>query len=183
MNTLTKIKNGLIWFFKSFIWITPLVIIVDQVTKLVFDSVLGPYNPAIDNGYSIFSDKFINIRVTYNLGAAWSMLSKYHWLLSLISVVAAIAIIVYIVLQYKKLSTWDKVCGFLILGGCMGNMIDRLFYSEGVIDFISTGFMEFPTFNIADSCLCVGIFLIFLKFIIDEFKGKHKDEEKPQDSK
>ncbi|MCH5172077.1 MAG: signal peptidase II [Erysipelotrichales bacterium] len=181
-NILIKIKNGLIWFFKSFIWITPLVIIVDQVTKLVIESSLGQYD-VTGKQISIFSEKFINIRVTYNMGAAWSMLSSQHWLLSLISVVATIAIIVYIAIQYKKIGLWERICGLLILGGCMGNMIDRLFYSKGVIDFISTGFMNFPTFNIADSCLCVGIFLLIIKFIIDEFKGKHKDEEKPQDSK
>ena len=180
-DTLIKVKNWLIWFFKSFIWITPLIIAIDQITKLVFDSVLGSYAQT-GKQISIFSEHFINIRVTYNLGAAWSILNEHHWLLAAISVIASIAITVYLVMQYKKIGLWERICGFLILGGCVGNMIDRVFYPQGVIDFISTGFMDFPTFNIADSALCIGIFALFLKFIIDEFKGKHKDEEKPQDN-
>ncbi len=181
-EALIKIKDGLIWFLKSFIWITLVVILIDQTTKLVFQETLGPYSET-GKDLAIFSDKFINIRVTYNLGAAWSILRDHHWLLALISVLASIAIIVYLIYKYKKLDVYERICIFLILGGCMGNMIDRVFYPKGVIDFISLGFMDFPTFNIADSALCVGVFLLFIKIIIDEIKGKNSDEKNSQNNK
>lgn len=177
-ETLLKIKNGLVWFFKSFIWLVILVIILDQVSKLSIESAWLNYydaHHAYPNWY-IISPKFIQIKLAYNLGAAWSILNEHHWVLSVISVIASLGITAYLIYKYKKLGLWERICGYLILGGCIGNTIDRLFYSKGVIDFISTGFMNFPTFNIADSALVIGIIALMIKFIIDEVKGKKQDE-------
>ena len=94
-EVLKKVKNGLIWFFKSFIWIVPLVIIIDQVSKLVIQNIF--VNAEITPDLYIFSRDFIIIDLTYNTGAAWSILDDMRWLLAVISVIASIGIIYYLV--------------------------------------------------------------------------------------
>lgn len=180
-EVLKKVKNGLVWFFKSFIWIVPLVIIIDQVSKLVIQNIF--VNAEITPDLYIFSRDFIVIDLTYNTGAAWSILDDKRWLLAVISVIASIGIIYYLVKKYKTLGLFERICGFIILGGCMGNMIDRIFYEKGVIDFIRPTFINFPTFNIADSALVVGIIALLIKMLFEKEGEEEKKDAEKTDSK
>lgn len=175
-NVLTNIKKGLIWFFKSFIWIVPLCIIIDQVSKLCLESFLKSQGGTFDKW---FLKGFMSLELRYNTGAAWSFLEDHPSILAIISVIASIGIIAYLAYKYKTLALTYRIAGFLVLGGCMGNMIDRLFYPQGVIDFLKFDFITFPVFNGADSMLVIGIIIIIIKMIIDEYnEGKKKDAAK-----
>lgn len=167
-NILKKIVKGLQWFGKSYIWIVPLCIIVDQTSKLLIEKMLLTRPGLVYDDW--FLKGFMSLQLSYNTGAAWSMLDDQRILLALISVVASIAIIIYLSVNYKKLKLIYRICGFLILGGCMGNMIDRIFYEKGVIDFLRFDFMNFPIFNGADSMLVVGIAIILVYMIVQEIR-------------
>ena len=176
-NVWQNIKRGLIWFFKSYIWIVPLCVIVDQVSKICLESFLKSNGGAFNDW---FLKGFISLELHYNTGAAWSFLEDHPIILAIISVVASIAIIAYITYSYKKLALTYRIAGYLVLGGCMGNMIDRIvYYPHGVIDFLKFDFITFPVFNGADSMLVIGIIIIIIKMLIDEHnEGKKKDEAK-----
>ena len=74
----------------------------------------------------------------------------------------------------SKLMLW-ALC--LVLGGGVGNMIDRVFRGGNVIDFLEFGFVEFPVFNIADCAVCIGAALMILYFISDFIKDSRKKAE------
>ena len=62
----------------------------------------------------------------------------------------------------------------LVLGGGIGNLIDRIFRGGNVVDFLEFGFFEFPVFNLADIAVCIGAGLILLYFIIDFVKDARR---------
>ena len=123
-----------------------LLIGIDQLTKWLCNT-----NEVLLSGDRIMIIKnFVSLRLAYNKGAAWSILEGKKFLLVSISLLA-IALI-------------------LIDAGSIGNLIDRAFYSEGVIDFIHLEFIDFPTFNVADSCLTVGaiVLMVYVLFLYKE---------------
>lgn len=177
-----KIKSGLLWFLRSFLWLIPLLFIFDLVTKIVCvkHNVDLPIIPG-----------FLSFKLEHNPGMAWSFLSDYPWLLATLSVIAFLALGVYVGLQYKKLRFITRISLYLMIAGCAGNMIDRVgqfvkgsIYEGGVIDFISVylgkkiGF--FPTFNIADMCLVIGVLILVVVMIVDEIvllRARNKTED------
>lgn len=176
---LNKIGKGLLWFLKSYIWITPLCIAVDQTSKLLLEKMLLAQPGLRYDDW--FLKGFMSLQLSYNKGAAWSLLNEHPAILAVLSVVASIGIIAYIAWKYKKLNLTYRICGFLILGGCMGNMIDRIFYPKGVIDFLQFDFIDFPIFNGADSMLVIGIIIILIRMIYDDIKaGKNKKKNDTQ---
>ncbi|MBQ9086119.1 MAG: signal peptidase II [Clostridia bacterium] len=99
------------------------------------------------------------LRFTYveNDGAAFGMLSEHRWIFMVISTVAIVAMLVYL-WKFRPDNSWACTGISLIIGGGIGNMIDRV-YLDYVIDFID--FCAFPNlwmwvFNVADACVCVG---------------------------
>ena len=167
--TKEKILNGLKWFLKSYLWLIPLIIIFDYVTKIIaFDKKV---NLTIINNFFYF-------RLYGNTGAAWSILEEHPEILALISVLATAAMIFIIVKYYKKFKKLTLISIYLMLAGTVGNMIDRClqfvpgtrYYEFGVIDFISFKFgsYNFPVFNIADSALVIGVILLMVVTIVDE---------------
>ncbi len=105
-----------------------------------------------------------NIVYVENRGAAWGMFSEQRWVFILVSSVAIIALLAFLFIERpkNKLLLWSL---FLILAGGVGNMIDRILLGY-VVDFIEFAFMDFPVFNIADSCVCIGAALLILYLII-----------------
>ena len=167
--TKEKILNGLKWFLKSYLWLIPLIIIFDYVTKIIaFDKKV---NLTIINNFFYF-------RLYGNTGAAWSILEEHPEILALISVLATGAMIFIIVKFYRKFKKLTLISIYLMLAGTVGNMIDRClqfvpgtrYYGFGVIDFISFKFgsYNFPVFNIADSSLVIGVILLMVVTIVDE---------------
>ena len=146
-----------------------LVLIGDFISKMavVKNMHLHETIPVID---SVFSFTYIR-----NKGVAWGMLEDQRWIFITVTILIIGLIIGYII---KKGSIHPTAnLGFsLILSGAIGNMIDRIFYKDGVIDFLHAEFIDFPIFNIADCAVCIGAVLIMIYIIFfDKDKKESKD--------
>ena len=156
--------------------ITAIVIILDQISKAVVVATVaeGSLIEVIPN--------IFNLTYIENRGAAFGMLSEQRWIFMVISVLAIAGILVYL-WKEKPESLWIKTTLAFILGGGIGNMIDRTF-RPGVVDFIDADFFfypvvsfeggfsisleDFPIFNIADcfitvGCVCLICYLLFVE--------------------
>lgn len=143
-----QIKN------RSF-WISAIVaLLLDQLTKywVVQSFRLGETLPLIP--------KVFHFTYVTNTGAAFSLLSgKVEWLKWLSLLVSLILISIAIIIP--SLSLWEQLAYGFILGGAMGNGIDR-FVLGYVVDFLDFRLINFAVFNIADSFISIGIFLLLL---------------------
>ena len=112
------------------------VVILDQVTKLIVINNIaqGEIIPVIDGVF--------NLTYIENKGAAFGMLSDHRWVFMVISVLA-IGLIFFYLWREKPKSYWIKTPLAFILGGGIGNMIDRMF-RPGVIDFLDADFVQYP---------------------------------------
>lgn len=146
------------------------VILLDQVTKwlVVKNMQLGEEIIIIEPYLSFLSHR--------NRGAAWGMLEGQMWLFYIVTVVVAAGIIYY----FHKEAQGHRLFGIslmLLLGGAIGNFIDRLVSGE-VVDFISVLIpvinYDFPIFNIADAALSIGVVTLIIHIIMDEKKNKEK---------
>lgn len=106
--------------------------------------------------------KVIHLTYTQNTGAAFSMLQDKRTLLLIITGVCIIGIIVF--LAFTKLNVFGKITAGLILGGAVGNAIDRVLLGY-VVDMFEVEFMEYAVFNIADCCIVVGGILFCIYYI------------------
>ena len=155
-----------------YIGVLLLVVLLDQITKLLIvnNFELGESKPLIEG---VFHFTYI-----LNDGAAFGMLSDHRWVFIVLSSVAVVGIGTYLVIRSQKIGTLWGVSMSMIVGGGVGNMIDRLWNGEtfgdgAVIDFLD--FCAFPNlwswiFNVADAAVCIGAGLIVLAVIVDEIK-------------
>ncbi|GAB1806627.1 signal peptidase II [Priestia megaterium] len=145
------------------------VILIDQVTKwmIVKEMYYGQSITVIEN--------FLYITSHRNRGAAWGILQGQMWFFYLITVVVVVGLIIYIQ-KLKKQDKWFGIALALMLGGAIGNFIDRVVRKE-VVDFVNTYIFtyDFPIFNVADSALVVGVIIMFIMTL---FEGKMKKEHK-----
>ncbi|PIC78179.1 signal peptidase II [Sporosarcina sp. P19] len=150
--------------------IAALVIGLDQLTKwlIVKNMELGEHIAILDPYIALLSHR--------NRGAAWGMLEGKMWLFFIVTIVVVVAIIYFFHTEGKK----DRLLGvslMLLLGGAIGNFIDRLVRGE-VVDFISVLIpvihYDFPIFNVADAALTIAVILILLHVVLDEKKKKKK---------
>lgn len=114
-----------------------------------------------------------------NTGMAFSMLSEHTWILSVISVVVSVGLVVLIL--RGKFTRWEKVSLGLILGGAVGNLIDRVFLGY-VVDMFKTEFVDFAVFNLADAFIDVGAVLFCVLYLVRVLReDRKKSKEKPHD--
>lgn len=145
------------------------VIVLDQVTKLLIVRKLA-YHESIT-----VVENFFEIIHARNPGAAFSFLRDSSFRLPFlitVSIVASVAVIAI----YRKLRPEQKLVSLalaLILGGAVGNLIDRVRLGE-VVDFLNVHWYQhyWPAFNVADSALCVGVGLLALDIIREEKRKK-----------
>jgi len=128
------------------------IIALDQITKYLIVNTLSPYD-----SIEIFS--FLHIVNVRNTGAAFGSFKSLGSSFFMIIAVAAIIFIVYLLMK----RVYNTLGLSLILGGAVGNLIDRILYGQ-VVDFIdfSIGSYHWPAFNVADSALTVGIIIILM---------------------
>ena len=144
----------------NWLWISGLIVVLDQITKTIADRNLDLRVPV-----EVFPG--LNMTLCYNKGAAFSFLSNaggwQRWFFMAISLVVSIALVYWLrdVDKNRKALTWGLT---LILGGAVGNLIDRSMYGY-VIDFIDVyyEYWHFPAFNIADSAIFVGASLLIFE--------------------
>jgi len=141
--------------------ITIICILIDQIIKTIITNNLELYQ-----SIKIINN-FFNITYVRNDGAAWSILSGGRFLLILIGIISLILIYKYFI-KDKKLNNLEIITYGLLLGGIIGNLIDRIAFGY-VIDFLDFLIFNynFPVFNIADTFIVISVFLI----IIDTFRG------------
>jgi signal peptidase II len=128
------------------------IIVLDQITKYLVASSLSPYD-------SIKIFPFLEIVNVRNTGAAFG---SFKNLGSTFFIAVSVAAIIFVInLLVKKI--YNTLGLSLVLGGAVGNLIDRIIYGK-VVDFIdfSVGSFHWPAFNVADSSLTIGIIIILL---------------------
>lgn len=126
-----------------------------------------------------FIPGFINFIHVENKGAAWGMFAGRSIFLIILSIAIISLYIAFYVLKVRKMKEKTSIIlnisvGF-IAGGCIGNLIDRIFLGY-VRDFINFQFFNFPVFNIADIAVCLSVVLMFLYFILIYPKEEKKME-------
>ena len=141
-----------------FLWITLAVVIADQVTKYFALKHLMRSEIAIA--------PFLNFALAFNTGAAFSFLSDAGGWQNLFFVGVAAVVSVVILFMIRRLGANDlqvAVALMLVLGGAVGNVIDRVRYGY-VVDFIDVYYQSWhwPTFNIADSAITIGAILLIM---------------------
>ena len=170
--------------FFSFLWLAPLLIIIDQVTKW---AVVNAFDKQAGSSFVVIPN-FFTIKLQYNQGSSFSLGANIPWMRFVfiaISWIASAGIIFYWIKYLKKKDVLVDVVFALCLAGALGNAIDRTFYWEpvvgfsGVVDFLAFrlfGFYDFAVFNIADACLVVGVLMFVIIVIVrDILEAKRKN--------
>ncbi|CAH0217108.1 Lipoprotein signal peptidase [Peribacillus sp. Bi96] len=146
-----------------------LVIALDQLTKwmIVKKMEYGESIEIIENLLYITSHR--------NRGAAWGILQGQMWFFYIITIAVIIGLVYYI----QKMAKESRLLGValaLMLGGAIGNFIDRIARQE-VVDFVHTYIFSysFPVFNVADAALSIGVGLLVIHMFLEEKNGKEKD--------
>ena len=135
---------------------------IDQLTKAIVRA-----NMNVGDTIPVIEDVF---HFTYirNEGAAFGMLSQHRWVFMTLSVIALVALSVYL-FKFCEEGLFTKIGIALIIGGGIGNMIDRICLKY-VVDMIDCRFIDFYVFNFADCCVCVGSGMVILGFILSMIK-------------
>lgn len=163
-----KARTKLRW-----LWLAALLLLLDQLTKHWALAVLMPYQP-------LEVWPFFNLMLAFNPGAAFSFLSDaggwQQYIFSGIALVVSFILFVWL-RRLQRHETLLAIALVSILAGAIGNLIDRLYWGH-VIDFIQlhVGPYYWPTFNIADTVICIGAVLM----AVDVFK---KPKSAPQSSR
>jgi signal peptidase II len=154
---------------KKYIVIFSLIIILDQVSKLIIQSIFN------DNPYKVIQviRDFFQIRYVENQGAVWGIFSQSAHtiipkIITIFSIVALV-VVIYFFLKLESRCVFELTSLSFIIGGALGNIIDRL-YQGYVVDFLHVyvGNFQWPTFNVADSFISIGVVLL----IISIWRGK-----------
>lgn len=133
-----------------------IIVLIDQVSKYLTQAY-------VDLGQQIeWIPGLLSVTHIHNMGAAWSILEGQMWFFYIVTVIVVVMIIYY--MQQMKDEPLLKTGLAFILGGALGNFIDRLLH-QYVIDMIQLDFIDFPIFNLADTALTIGVILLFIQYI------------------
>ena len=150
---------------KKLIPISLICIVIDQIIKIIID-----INLEIADSINIINNFF---RITYlqNTGAAWSILSGNIIILIIITLIA-LSLIYLFFIKNKKLSNIEQILYGILIGGIIGNLIDRVRVGY-VIDYLDFNFLSYhyPVFNFADMCIVISIILIVLISLKEDKNG------------
>lgn len=151
-------KNSLMWLLLSL-----LILVLDQITKTWVSNHLSFNQPVNILPY-------FDLRLLHNTGAAWSILADQggwqRWFLSGLAIIVSIVIMVWLTRLDSK-QRWLACALALILGGALGNVMDRIIYGY-VVDFIDIYYQQWhwPAFNIADIAISIGAIMLLIDAII-----------------
>ena len=153
------------------LWLTALVFVLDQASKFYFEGALNLYQQIV-----VIPDLF-SWTLAYNTGAAFSFLAGQsgwqRWLFALIAIVVSVVLVVWLK-RLKPSETWLAIALALVLGGALGNLVDRVLFGH-VIDFILVHWQNrwyFPAFNLADSAITVGAIMLVIDMFISKQSGE-----------
>lgn len=145
-------KIGIVGFF---------VIIFDQVIKYLINNCLDLFS------HVNIINNFFYIANVHNTGAAWNILDGNRFFLIFIAIIAILSIYLLFI-KNKKLNKLDIISYGLLIGGIIGNLIDRIIYGY-VIDYLEFIIFKYhyPIFNLADICIVISVILIIINSIIE----------------
>jgi len=151
------------------LWLSLFVLAADQASKQLAESAIQLYErvPVLP---------CFNLTLAYNPGAAFSFLSDQggwqRWFFSVLAMVVTLVLAVWLK-QLDRANRWTAISLSLIIGGAVGNLVDRLLFGH-VIDFIDLyyGQWHWPAFNVADSAISVGVVMI----LVDAFRGQKTED-------
>jgi len=154
--------------------LSAVVILLDQLTKQLAEAALNYAEPlAVLPSF--------NLTLVYNPGAAFSFLSDaggwQRWFFVIVSLLASIALTLW--LRKLKSAQWPLALALaLVLGGAVGNLIDRLWLGH-VVDFIQLYYRAyyFPAFNIADSAITLGAILLLWDGLFGHRHSRRREDE------
>ena len=151
-------------------------VVLDQLSKWLVVAYLKPV------GSVTLIPNFLRLTYLENRGAAFGSFSEHRWVFMVFSTVAIVAVVVYLLrfAENSRLLRWTLA---LIIGGGVGNMIDRVALGY-VVDFIDFCGIWSYIFNVADSCVCIGAGMMVLYCILsmrDEAKKQKAAAEPPAD--
>ena len=158
----------------KWLWLSALTIVLDQLTKKIAEAELLLHKPV-----AVFPS--FNFTLMYNKGAAFSFLSEAGGWQRIFFVSLSSAISIFLFFWLKQITQDEKqknnqllpIAIALILGGAIGNLIDRALTGE-VVDFIQVYYSTyyFPAFNIADSAITLGAGLLILDMFLEAKRKK-----------
>lgn len=122
----------------------------------------------ISLGETLFQNPILSLTQLHNEGAAWSILEGHMWFFYIVTIICCL-VISYLLYRNRKESKWLTIGLTLVLGGAIGNFIDRVALGY-VIDMFQVEFFNFPIFNIADTALSIGVVCIFIYILFDDKK-------------
>lgn len=150
-----------------FLWVSLVALLADQVSKLWILATFQEYEV-------LYIWPMFNLTLVYNTGAAFSFLADaggwQHYLFVGVALVMSVVLFIWL----KRLQAHEVVAAWgisLVLGGAVGNLIDRMAYGK-VVDFLQWHWEDWywPSFNIADAAITLGV--VFL--LIDSFRGEQR---------
>lgn len=156
------------WPVSLWLTVAAAVVVLDQATKLLADAWLGYLQP-------VPLLPMLNLTLSYNPGAAFSLLGDaggwQRWLFTGFALVVSVGLVIWLrrLPPWERWQTWGLA---LVLGGAVGNVIDRIAYGH-VVDFIHVYWRDwhYPIFNVADSAITVGVVMILIHaFFLEDRK-------------
>ncbi|MDH5370195.1 MAG: signal peptidase II [Gammaproteobacteria bacterium] len=154
----------------KWIWLAVVVVILDQITKYIASTSLEMLQP-------VAVMPMFNWTLMHNTGAAFSFLADaggwQRWFFAIVALVVSTVIVLWLkrLEQHEK---WQAIALALILGGAIGNVIDRIWLGY-VVDFIQVYYQQWywPAFNIADSAISIGVAMLIIDSI-REYRAERK---------
>ena len=157
------------------------VILLDLLTK---ELVISKLIPTTGSSVDVLPG-FVNFIYVKNRGAAWGMLAGRPVFLIVISIIILALLLAFYILRVRKTGNKSSVLLAismgLIIGGCIGNLVDRIAFGY-VRDFINFQFMNFPVFNFADVSLTFGVIIILIYFVFYYSKEDKRLNENSQEN-
>lgn len=170
-NFKENFKQDLKGNYKKTLFIVIPIFVVMLVLDLLTKYFVNKYIPLHES--RDFLPHFINLINTHNEGAGFSLLNGKTIFLIIFTSLFLCLFVFYYLTQVKNNALFHVSAGFIMVG-CLGNLIDRIAFGY-VRDMLHFEFWpSFPVFNVADMCVCIGIFLFILFYLIGVIKGFKK---------
>lgn len=152
------------------LWLSVVIFVIDQVSKFWFDNNLAMYQQIV-----VIPDYF-SWTLLYNTGAAFSFLADaagwQRWFFAAVAVGVSVVLVIWLK-RLKPEETWLALALALVLGGALGNLVDRVVFGH-VVDFILLHWQQqwyFPAFNVADMAITGGAVLLALDMFKSDKSG------------
>jgi signal peptidase II len=141
-----------------------LVIAADQISKFITVQYLKPINsvPVLEG--------ILSLTYVENRGAAFGIFQNQRWFLIILPIVIVSVAMIYL-LRNRNESLITRISLAVILGGAIGNLLDRIFRTY-VVDMLQFTFIQFPVFNIADMAVVCGTFMLAIQLLLYQEKSK-----------